>query len=135
MMLSRLCLETMFRMSGGFRGPPGASGGLGASLQTLRPPLVGLVVGPAGLQGPPGASGGLRPPSTFEAGCWVWWWGFASYLGCSPGRPSNISISRLPGEACPLAPRATPGRPPRPRLLGLGFLNNLVNHRKGEGVP
>ena len=33
------------------------------------------------------------------------------------------------------APKTTPRKPRRPRSLGLGFLNNLVNHRKGEGVP
>ena len=56
----------------------------------------------------------------------------------TPSLP-NPKFQHFPGHLLETAgqwpPRATPRRPRRPRLLGLGFLNNLVNHRKGEGVP
>ena len=97
--------------------PPGASGGLGAP--------------PGGLGGPRGFFWGLDVG--FGSGFRVFW--PPSTTPCLADPKFQHFPGHLLETAGQWAPRATPRKPPRPRLLGLGFLNNLVNHRKGEGVP
>ena len=114
----------------------------------LRGPPAGLG-GPPGASGvPPGASGGPRGGLGGISGA------LSLFLGLDVGFGSGFRVfwppstttcladpkfQHFPGHlletAGQWAPRATPRKPPRPRSLGLGFLNNLVNHRKGEGVP
>ena len=141
--------------SGGLRGLgrlsglwcPRFRGGLRAPLR-LRGPPAGLG-GPPGASGvPPGASGGPRGGLGGISGA------LSLLLGLDVGFGSGFRVfwppsttpcladpkfQHFPGHlletAGQWAPRATPRKPPRPRSLGLGFLNNLVNHRKGEGVP
>ena len=122
------------RASGGLRGPQAPPGAL-PQLPGLRGlPDVWLRAG--GLRGPPGPPGasGLF----FEVRMLGLVVGFASFLGCQPcsclTEPEIPAFpGHLQGRPGQWAPKTTPS--PRPRSLGLGFLNNLVNHRKGEGVP
>ena len=150
------------RSSETVRGPPGpreAFGGLwcprfhgglpgfGAPLR-LRGPPAGFG-GPPGASGvPPGASGGPRGGLGGISGA------LSLFLGLDVGFGSGFRVfwppsttpcladpkfQHFPGHlletAGQWAPRATPRKPPRPRSLDFGFLHNLVNHRKGEGVP
>ena len=147
------------RSSETVRGPPGPREAFGASGALvfavgfraplrLRGPPAGLG-GPPGASGvPPGASGGPRGGLGGISGA------LSLFLGLDVGFGSGFRVfwppsttpcladpkfQHFPGHlletAGQWAPRATPRKPPRPRSLGLGFLNNLVNHRKGEGVP
>ena len=147
------------RSSETVRGPPGPLGGFRGPLVPsfsrwasgfwrLRGPPAGLG-GPPGASGvPPGASGGPRGGLGGISGA------LSLFLGLDVGFGSGFRVfwppstttcladpkfQHFPGHlletAGQWAPRATPRKPPRPRSLGLGFLNNLVNHRKGEGVP
>ena len=139
------------RSSETVRGPPGPRGAFGAlvfvvTFRVLGPRASG---GPPGASGvPPGASGGPRGglggisgPRGFFLGLDV---GFGSgfrvfWPPSTTPCLADPKFQHFPGHlletAGQWAPRATPRKPPRPRSLGLGFLNNLVNHRKGEGVP
>ena len=68
-------------------------------------------------------------------------------FGGPPRAPGASGLRGLPGHCVWFRISAFPGHMGRsgqwlperpaadPRMLGLGFLNNLVNHRKGEGVP
>ena len=126
------------RCTSGFGAPLRGSGGL----PRASPGASGVPPGASGrLRGPRGASGGLGGPRGFF---WVWTLGLV--VGFRVFWPPSTTpcladpkFQHFPGHlletAGQWAPRATPRKPPRPRSLGLGFLNNLVNHRKGEGVP
>ena len=94
------------------------------------------------VRGPPGPLGGFRGPlvpsfsrctSGFGSGFRVFW--PPSTTPCLADPKFQHFPGHLLETAGQWAPRATPRKPPRSRSLGLGFLNNLVNHRKGEGVP
>ena len=126
----------------GFSFPPPAYAGIHPTLHLFgfqanalnshSPPyLPGFDPG-SGLErfgGPPRGPcfGGLRGPPL--PGHWVW-----SPYPCLAD-PEILAFPghlRRPGQWLPERPAADP---PRPRSLGLGFLNNLVNHRKGERSP
>ena len=138
------------------RNRPGASGASGGP--RFRGGLLGFgapLGPPAGLGGPPGASG--VPPGASggpRGGLGGISGALSLFLGLDVGFGSGFRVfwppstspcladpkfQHFPGHlletAGQWAPRATPRKPPKPRSLGLGFLNNLVNHRKGEGVP
>ena len=132
---------------GGFRGLwcprfRGALPGFGATLRPLEASRGPLRAPPGCLRAPPGASGRLRGAS---GGLGAFFWvGFGSgfrvfWPPSTTPCLADPKFQHFPGHlletAGQWAPRATPRKPPRPRSLGLGFLNNLVNHRKGEGVP
>ena len=109
--------------SGASRGPRGASGRLRGASGRLR-----------GASGGPGISGALSLLDVgFGSGFRVFW--PPSTTPCLADPKFQHFPGHLLETAGQWAPRATPRKPPRPRSLGLGFLNNLVNHRKGEGVP
>ena len=142
------------RSSETVRGPPGpreAFGGLvfvvGFRVLRLRGPPAGLGGPPGASEVPPGASGGPRGGLGGISGALSLFLGLDGLVvGFAFFWPPSTTpcladpkFQHFPGHlletAGQWAPRATPRKPPRPRSLGLGFLNNLVNHRKGEGVP
>ena len=112
--------------------PAGASRGPAGSLRA-----------PAGcLRAPPGGLGGISETLTFflcldvgfGSGFRVFW--PPSTTPCLADPKFQHFPGHLLETAGQWAPRATPPSPSRPRLLGLGLLNNnLVNHRKGERSP
>ena len=130
-----VCCSGCLGVSGGLhRGPCGA----GCGFQNGQGGAAGRLRGPPGasrgLQGPPGAPGTSTSQDV----------GFGSGFRVFLGLPALLLLGRLKyrhfqaSSSIGLArgaPKTTPRRPRRPRLLGLGFLNNLVNHRKGEEVP
>ena len=67
--------------------------------------------------------------------CWETIRGVSGGVRGPPGPSGSPAVCEGPPGGPPGACGGLRGRPPRPRSLGLGFLNNLVNHRKGEGVP
>ena len=124
------CLERFDTLSG--------SSGAGGSLRA--PP--GCLRGASGrLRGASGGLGGISGALSlflgldvgFGSGFRVFW--PPSTIPCLADPKFQHFPGHLLETAGQWAPRATPRKPPRPRSLGLGFLNNLVNHRKGEGVP
>ena len=123
------------RSSETVRGPPGASCGPRGASGRLRG-ASGRLRG--GLGGRLGAISGalslfLGLDVGFGSGFRVFW--PPSTTPCLADPKFQHFPGHLLETAGQWAPRATPRKPSRPRLLGLGFLNNLVNHRKGEGVP
>ena len=122
--------------SGGFQRPrefPGRAGAFGLRASpALQASGFCLSGASGGLRGPLGPSGGLRDSGRGLRPCKSQDVGFGSALAWAdpeiPAFPGHLQ--GRPGQ---WAPKTTPRRPRRPRWLGLGFLNNLVNHRKGEG--
>ena len=143
------------RSSETVRGPPGplwcprfrgALLGFGAPLRPLEGCRGFLRAPPGCLRAPPGASGRLRGASG-GLGAFFWvWTGFGSgfrvfWPPSTTPCLADPKFQHFPGHlletAGQWAPRATPRKPPRPRSLGLGFLNESQKRRRGPlgGAP
>ena len=131
------------RSSETVRGPPGplrgplvpsfSLPGFGAPLRPLEASRGPLRAPPGCLRAPPGASLRLRGASGgLGAFFWVWTLGLVLRPQPPAWRIPNFSIFQATSWRR-LASGPPERRPENPR--DLGFLNNLVNHRKGEGVP